>query len=67
MKNNKVEFIRKAFSGSEIKKMIKEELVNLEPVWIEIGTLIESLHKRVSELEESVNTLIKTEKEKDGK
>ena len=47
--------------------MIKEELVNLEPVWIEIGTLIESLHKRVSELEESVNTLIKTEKEKDGK
>lgn len=54
---------RKAFTEEEIKQMFKEELVVFDPVWKEIGALVESLHNRVSALEEAVNTIIRKMKD----
>ena len=53
------EFVRKSFTSEEIQSIVVEHTRKyLDPIWIELGKILESLSARISDLEIANNAMI---------
>jgi hypothetical protein len=53
------EFVRKSFTSEEIQSIVVEHTRKyLDPIWIELGKILESLSARISDLETANNAMI---------